>query len=225
MVLEHVSKPGKGQEMVRKTSKGVPTVVYPKITARNILETMLVIDSSWFLFAQRTHFLRSVQFCGCKGSSGPSNSTTYCSCSGKFGGYSLPPPKFGRGLFDFREVLVLPTVVLCWVLCVSMRSSSVGCLSRSRWVFTLDMAIGSRTMDADEEEAVEPTDVVVSRLGTLSEAAPGLDTCARLFGASAGKSSGKRSGLASRSAFSRSRSTLSIEYGLWRNDEEFFEVF
>ena len=28
----------KGQERVRKTSEGVPTVVYPNITARNILE-------------------------------------------------------------------------------------------------------------------------------------------------------------------------------------------
>lgn len=62
-------------------------------------------------------------------------------------------------------------------------------------------------MDADEEEAVEPNDVVVSRLWALAEAA-----------------SGKRSGLASCSAFSRSRSTLSIEYGLSRNVEE-FEVF
>ena len=79
-------------------------------------------------------------------------------------------------------------------------------------------------MEADEEEAVEPNDVVVSRLWTLAEAAPGLDTCARFFGASAGKSSGKRSGLASRSAFSRSWSTLSIGYGLLQNIEE-FEVF
>ena len=79
-------------------------------------------------------------------------------------------------------------------------------------------------MDADEEEAVEPNDVVVSRLWTLAESASGLDTCACLFGASAGKSSGKRSGLASRSAFSRSWSTLSMEYGLSRNVED-FEVF
>ena len=79
-------------------------------------------------------------------------------------------------------------------------------------------------MDAEDEEAVEPNDVVVSRLWTLAEAAPGLDTCARLFGTSAGKSSGKRSGLASRSAFSRSWSTLSMEYGLLGNVEE-FEVF
>ena len=38
MFLGHVPKPGKGQERVRKTSEGVPTVVYPNITARNILE-------------------------------------------------------------------------------------------------------------------------------------------------------------------------------------------
>ena len=86
------------------------------------------------------------------------------------------------------------------------------------------MPIGSRTMDADEEEAVEPNDVVVSRFLALAEAASGLDNCARLFGASAGKSSGKRSGLALRSAFSRSRSTLSMEYGLSRN-VQVFKVF
>ena len=38
MVLGRVPKPEKGQERVRKTSEGVPTVVYPNITARNILE-------------------------------------------------------------------------------------------------------------------------------------------------------------------------------------------
>ena len=38
MVLGHFLKPEKGQERVRKTSQGVPTVVYPNITARNILE-------------------------------------------------------------------------------------------------------------------------------------------------------------------------------------------
>ena len=38
MVLGQFFKPGKGQERVTKTSEGVPTVVYPNITARNILE-------------------------------------------------------------------------------------------------------------------------------------------------------------------------------------------
>lgn len=61
-------------------------------------------------------FLRG-QFCACKGSLGPSNSTTYWSRSGSMGGYSLPPPKPGRGLLDSRVTVRLlkpaPTVMFC----------------------------------------------------------------------------------------------------------------
>ena len=35
------------------------------------------------------------QFCGCNGSSFPSNSTTYSSRAGKPGGYGFPPPNSG----------------------------------------------------------------------------------------------------------------------------------
>lgn len=72
------------------------------------------------------------------------------------------------------------------------------------------MPIGFRTMEADEEEAVEPDDVIISRLSTLAESASGLYICSGLFRASAGKLYGKGSGLAARSAFSTSRSTMSM---------------
>lgn len=75
-----------------------------------------------------------------------------------------------------------------------MRLRAVGCLSRSRVVFTLDMPISSRTTETDEEDDEEP-DEAVSALRRLPSS---------LF-----RSKG-RLGLASRSAFSRSRSTTSM---------------
>lgn len=138
------------------------------------------------------------QFWGCSGSSGPSNSTTYSSLSGSGGGYSLPPPKLGKGFFDSRERRLRPTVPLCWDLCVSMRLNSVGWRSRSRPVCILDIPISSRKMgaeDAKEDEDVEPeaADPALSR---------GAASC--VLGC------GKRWGEASRSALSRSRSTMSM---------------
>ena len=76
------------------------------------------------------------------------------------------------------------------------------------------MPIGSRTIEADEEEAVEPKDVVVSRLSTLAAPSCGAWTCCKFFGPSLGKLSGKRSELASRSALARSRSTISMTFQL-----------
>ena len=143
----------------------------------------------------RAYFFFIGQFCGCSGSSGPSNSTTYSSLSGSGGGYSLPPPKLGNGFFDSRDFRLRPTVPLCCDLCVSMRLSAVGCRSRSRPVCIRDILISSRMTgweeDEDEDE-LEAPDSIRSRLPS-----------SRL-------EIGNRSGDASVSALSRSRSTASM---------------
>lgn len=140
------------------------------------------------------HFFFMGQFCGWSGSSGPSNSTTYSSRSGKRGGYSFPPPNFGSGFLDSLDLRDLPTVPLCCDRCVSIRLKAVGWRSRSRCVFILDIPISSRTIEADDDVPVEDVSV---------ESRPGVPWLS-LFWA------GKRSGLASRSAFSKSRSTIFI---------------
>ena len=67
-------------------------------------------------------------------------------------------------------------------------------------------------MEADEveEEAVEPEDVLVSCFSTWAVPSCGARICSNLFGASVGELSGKRSGLASRSALLTNWSTESM---------------
>lgn len=77
----------------------------------------------------------------------------------------MPPPKFGNAFFDCLDVAVLATVPLCWLRCVSIRLSAVGCLSRSRAVLTCASPISSLTTDAaeepDDEEPVEAVCVLL----------------------------------------------------------------
>jgi hypothetical protein len=103
--------------------------------------------------ATGSFFLKG-QFWACRGSFGPSNSTTYWSLSGSMGGYSLPPPNPGRGFLDSLVAVRLrrlaPTVMFCWLRAVCMRLSDVGFLLRamsSRIVGSRDRLISSRTMD------------------------------------------------------------------------------
>jgi hypothetical protein len=70
------------------------------------------------------------------------------------GGYSLPPPNPGKGLFDSLVAVRLrrlaPTVMFCWLRAVCMRLSAVGCLLRamsSAIVGSRDRLISSRTME------------------------------------------------------------------------------
>ena len=71
---------------------------------------------------------------------------------------------------------------------------AVGCFSKSAIVFTLDMRISSRMTDLEDEVLLE---VELEVMGLGRSYSPILR-------------SGNLSGLASRSAFSRSRSTISI---------------
>lgn len=59
--------------------------------------SMLALAPRAFCFVEGAYLRDMVQFCGCRGSSGPSYSTTYSSFSGRSGGYGFPPPKFGKG--------------------------------------------------------------------------------------------------------------------------------
>ena len=112
-------------------------------------------------------FFLNGQFCAWSGSFGPSNSTTYWSLSGSMGGYSLPPPKPGRGFFDSRVTVRLlrpaPTVMFCWLRAVWIRLSAVGCLLRaisSCIVGSRDRVISSRTMDM--RDTLEELELAVS---------------------------------------------------------------
>jgi hypothetical protein len=74
------------------------------------------------------HFLLKGQFWGCRGSSFPSNSTTYSSLGGRSGGYGFPPPNSGRGLVSALDFTLAPTVWICCKRCVSVLRSSIGCV-------------------------------------------------------------------------------------------------
>lgn len=140
------------------------------------------------------YFFLSDQFCGCSGSSGPSNCTTYSSCSGRAGGYGFPAPNGGNGFLELRDVRLRPTVPLCWERSVAIRLSTVGFLSRSRCVSTLDIPISTLTIETEDADELVACEAAVSRL-------------CKSFSSF---SSGNLSGDAARSAFSRSRSTISI---------------
>ena len=57
-------------------AKAAVNVVYPSMTARNILFQHQQPLHQYPNYPKQTHFFLIGQFCGCKGSSGPSNSTT-----------------------------------------------------------------------------------------------------------------------------------------------------
>lgn len=86
-------------------------------------------------------------------------------------------------------------MALCWLRCVAMRSRAVACRSRSLLslsVVTLDMPISCLTIEDELLDEVEDVEWVVEVVSIRAIASVWL--LMRL---------GKRSGLASRSAFSR----------------------
>ena len=156
------------------------------------------------------HFLLKSQFCGCKGSSFPSYSTTYSSLSGSGGGYGFPPPNSGSGFVDARDFVGwAPTVWLCWRRCVSALCCSRGCVLV---LARLAVAVEDSPPRTEEEELVEPDPV------DTDEALISALRSASAFSKSRCRSRLLRADhvlVASISARSISRSTGSILPGNW----------
>lgn len=129
------------------------------MAAENMLDPMVALSASNAKIAPRNSFLFIGQFCGCSGSSLPSNSTTYSSRSGNSGGNGFPAPRFGNGFSVRRREIVrvrrdwtcpAPTVVACWLRCVSIRrmasgSRSVGCRWRMLRLDACELTVGRRS--------------------------------------------------------------------------------
>ena len=160
------------------------------------------VRTQLYLF-RYTHFLLKGQFCGCSGSSFPSNSTTYSSCAGRSLGYGLPPPIGGSGSSVALLLRLAPTVWTCCSLCVAVRCCSIGCvrvLVPPTPMVALDavaiLPISCPSLE-DEETLEEELDRAVPRRSSDSRSRRSLLVCDQVR-------------VASCSARSMSLSTISI---------------
>jgi hypothetical protein len=160
-----------------------------------------------------SYFLVKSQFCGCRGSSFPSYSTTYSSLSGSSGGYGFPPPNSGRGFVLARDLVGwAPTVWLCCSRWVSVLCCSTGCV---RVLARLAVAAVDNPPATEDEEPVELEEV------DTREALRSALRAASAFSKSRCLSMLLRADhvrVASTSARSRSRSTSSIFLGALSSD-------